>query len=85
MYNGSRAEGGVVDEKLRVHGTRNWRVVDASVFPLQVRGEFGKFVLRGCGEGSGFCIGGVELRTFGKSELTSGRVLLRSLPSLLLY
>ena len=41
---GPRHKGGVVDEKLRVHGTRNLRVVDASVFPLQVRGNLASLV-----------------------------------------
>jgi len=29
-----RDKGGVVDDKLRVHGTKNLRIVDASTFPL---------------------------------------------------
>jgi choline dehydrogenase len=35
----SREKGGVVDEELRVHGTRNLRVCDASIFPLHVQGN----------------------------------------------
>ncbi|KAF2971284.1 hypothetical protein GQX73_g2276 [Xylaria multiplex] len=35
----SRELGGVVDEELRVYGTGNVRVVDASVIPLQVTGH----------------------------------------------
>ena len=41
---GPKHKGGVVDEKLRVHGTQNLRVVDASVFPLQVRGNLASLV-----------------------------------------
>lgn len=32
-----RDKGGVVDERLKVYGTERLRVVDASIFPLQVR------------------------------------------------
>jgi choline dehydrogenase len=35
----SRELGGVVDEELRVYGTENVQVVDASVIPLQVTGH----------------------------------------------
>ena len=34
-----RDKGGVVDDQLRVHGTSNVRVVDASIFPLHVQGN----------------------------------------------
>ena len=41
---GLRDQGGVVDERMLVHGTSNLRVVDASVFPLQVRGNLASLV-----------------------------------------
>ena len=41
---GPRKEGGVVSERMMVHGTSNLRVVDASVFPLQVRGNLASLV-----------------------------------------
>lgn len=41
---GPQEKGGVVDEKLKVHGTKNLRVVDASVFPLQIRGNLASLV-----------------------------------------
>jgi choline dehydrogenase len=34
-----RDEGGVVDQNLKVYGTANVRVVDASIFPLHVQGN----------------------------------------------
>ncbi len=34
-----RSLGGVVDNNLQVYGTRNVRVVDASIMPLQVSGH----------------------------------------------
>ena len=41
---GPRGEGGVVSARMVVHGTSNVRVVDASVFPLQVRGNLASLV-----------------------------------------
>jgi choline dehydrogenase-like flavoprotein len=36
---GKREEGGVVNERLIVHGTKNLRIVDSSIFPLLPRGN----------------------------------------------
>ena len=41
---GPREEGGEVKERMVVHGTSNLRVVDASIFPLQVRGNLASLV-----------------------------------------
>ncbi len=41
---GLRDQGGVIDERMLVHGISNLRVVDASVFPLQVRGNLASLV-----------------------------------------
>lgn len=34
-----RDKGGVVDEKLKVHGVKGLRVCDASIFPMAPRGN----------------------------------------------
>lgn len=51
---GPRSEGGVADEKLKVHGTSNLRVVDASVFPTMVRGDLASLVYAVAERAAGF-------------------------------
>jgi choline dehydrogenase-like flavoprotein len=34
-----KAIGGVVDSRLKVHGTKNLRIVDASIFPMETLGN----------------------------------------------
>lgn len=57
------ALGGVVDERLKVHGTTNLRVCDASIFPLQVRGNIQSTVYAVAEKGSDII----------KEDLLSGR------------
>ena len=49
-----RHKGGVVDERLKVYGTSNLRVVDASIFPMQVRAN-STFICRSSSPSDGFC------------------------------
>ncbi len=47
-----RSLGGVVDHNLQVYGTRNVRVVDASIMPLQVSGHLSASVYAIAGKAS---------------------------------
>ena len=49
----SRELGGVVDEELRLYGTENVWVVDASVIPLQVTGHLVSTVYAVAGRAAG--------------------------------
>lgn len=49
-------KGGVVDEKFRVYGVQGLRVIDASVFPLLVRGNLQSLVYAVAERGAEFII-----------------------------
>ncbi|KAI9645184.1 hypothetical protein NHQ30_005918 [Ciborinia camelliae] len=49
-------KGGVVDEKFRVHGVKGLRVIDASIFPLLVRGNLQSLVYAVAERGAEFII-----------------------------
>ncbi|KAF7907957.1 hypothetical protein BELL_0439g00060 [Botrytis elliptica] len=51
-------KGGVVDERFRVHGVQGLRVIDASVFPLLVRGNLQSLVYAVAERGAEFIIEG---------------------------
>ena len=53
-----REMGGVVDAELRVYGTGNVRVVDASVMPFIIKGGYRGDGVWDCGEGGGDYQGG---------------------------
>jgi choline dehydrogenase len=54
----SRELGGVVDENLKVYGTRNVRVVDASVIPMQVTGHLASTVYAVAARGADLILNG---------------------------
>lgn len=54
----SRELGGVVDENLKVYGTRNVRVVDASIIPMQVTGHLASTVYAVAARGADLILNG---------------------------